>query len=75
MTKRKKSKELTQELQQEQRDRETILDERLNLQRLFPKDYSPDISVCADGVTVEVMFKLAIPQARNLAGLLKDHPL
>jgi hypothetical protein len=74
MSKRKKTKEFEREQQEERRDRETILDERQNLRRLFPADYSPDISVCSDG-TVEVMFKLTIPQARSLAGLLKEHHL
>ena len=74
MSKRKKTKEFEQELQQEQRDREVILDERENLKHLFPTDYSPDISVCKDG-KVEVMFKLTIPQAQGLARLLKEHDL
>ncbi|HEX5423713.1 MAG TPA: hypothetical protein VFW94_09205 [Candidatus Acidoferrales bacterium] len=56
----------------ERRDRETILDERENLRRLFPVDYSPDIRVCRDG-SVEVMFKLTVAQARSLASLLKEH--
>ncbi|HTU35805.1 MAG TPA: hypothetical protein VMF66_18535 [Candidatus Acidoferrum sp.] len=74
MSKRKTSKAFEQEQQQERRDREAILDERQNLKRLFPADYSPDISVCSDG-SVEVMFKLTVPQARSLAGLLKDRRL
>lgn len=74
MTKRKTTKQFDQEQQQEQRDRDAILDERLDLRRLFPPDYSPDISVCRDG-SVEVMFKLTTAQARNLASLLKEHSL
>jgi hypothetical protein len=74
MSKRKPTKEFEQEQKHEQRDREAILDERENLKNLFPSDYSPDISVCSDG-TVEVMFKLTIPQARGLARLLKEHGL
>lgn len=74
MSKGKRTKEFAQEQQQERRDREAILDERENLRRLFPSDYSPDISVCRDG-SVEVMFKLTIPQARNLAFLLKERQL
>jgi hypothetical protein len=74
MSKRKPTKQVEQELQQEERDREAILDERLNLKHLFPADYSPDISVCKDG-KVEVMFKLTIPQAQGLAQLLKEHGL
>ena len=74
MIKRKRTKQFEREQEQEQRDREAILDERQNLRRLFPADYLPDISVCSDG-SVEVMFKLTIPQARSLAGLLKEHHL
>jgi hypothetical protein len=81
MSKGKRTKQVEQEpkqveleLQQEQRDRAAILDERENLRHLFPADYSPDISVCKDG-RVEVMFKLTIPQARSLAWLLKEHHL
>lgn len=74
MNKRKRTKEFEQEQREERRDREAILDERQNLRSLFPSDYSPDISVCSDG-SVEVMFKLTVPQARRLAGLLKEHHL
>jgi hypothetical protein len=74
MSKGKRTKQVEQGLQQERRDREAILDERENLRRLFPADYSPDISVCKDG-KVEVMFKLTIPQAQGLARLLKEHDL
>ena len=74
MSKRKRIKRVEQELQQERRDRDAILDERENLKHLFPADYSPDISVCKDG-RVEVMFKLTVPQARGLARLLKEHDL
>jgi hypothetical protein len=64
----------TKEFEQEQRDREAILDERENLKHLFPVEYLPDISVCKDG-RVEVMFKLTVPQAQGLARLLKEHDL
>lgn len=74
MSKGKRTKEFEQEQQQERRDREAILDERQNLRRLFPDNFSPDISVCSDG-SVEVMFRLTIPQARSLAWLLKERPL
>lgn len=74
MSKRKTSKDFEQEQQREKRDRDSILDERENLRRLFPADYSPDISVCRDG-SVEVMFKLTTSQAQSLARLLKDHDL
>ena len=74
MSKGKRTKPVEQELQQEQRDREAILDERENLKHLFPADCLPDISVCKDG-RVEVMFKLTIPQAQSLARLLKEHDL
>ena len=74
MSKRKRIKQVEQELQQERRDRDAILDERENLKHLFPTDYSPDISVCKDG-RVEVMFKLTVPQAQGLARLLKEHDL
>ena len=74
MSKRKRIKRVEQELQQERRDRDAILDERENLKHLFPADYSPDISVCKDG-RVEVMFKLTVPQAQGLARLLKEHDL
>ena len=74
MSKRKRIKQVEQELQQERRDRDAILDERENLKHLFPADYSPDISVCKDG-RVEVMFKLTVPQAQGLARLLKEHDL
>jgi len=74
VSKRKRIKQVEQELQQERRDRDAILDERENLKHLFPTDYSPDISVCKDG-RVEVMFKLTVPQAQGLARLLKEHDL
>jgi len=53
-------------------EREAILDERETLRRLFPASYSPDIGVFNDG-KVEVMFKLTLSQAENLARLLKKH--
>jgi hypothetical protein len=75
VSKKKETDDLfEQEQQRERLDRETILEERENLRRLFPADYSPDISVCKDG-KVEVMFKLTVPQARGLARLLKEHDL
>jgi len=55
-------------------EREVILDEREKLQRLFPASYSADIGVWKDG-KVEVMLKLTLAQAENLAGLLKEHKL
>lgn len=74
MSKRKTAKHFEQEQQQEQRDRDAILDERENLKHLFPVDYLPDISVCKDG-KVKVMFKLTVQQAQDLARLLKGHGL
>lgn len=55
-------------------EREAILDERESLKRLFPGTYSPDIGVFTDG-KVEVMFKLTVAQAQSLARLLKEHKL
>ena len=52
-------------------EREAILEKRENLRRLFPVSYSPDVSVFSDG-KVEVMFKLSYPQAEKLARLLRD---
>jgi hypothetical protein len=72
MSRRKPSEQFEQEQKHERRDRDAILDERENLRHLFPVNYSPDISVCKDG-TVEVMFKLTVPQAQSLARLLKEH--
>ncbi|HXW56645.1 MAG TPA: hypothetical protein VEJ67_12910 [Candidatus Cybelea sp.] len=74
MSKAKRIKEFEQEQRRERRDRAAILNERQNLRSLFPADYSPDVSVCRDG-SVEVMFKLTIPQARSLASLLNEHHL
>jgi hypothetical protein len=58
--------------QEQDAEREAILDERETLRRLFPASYSPDIGVFNDG-KVEVMFKLTTSQAQNLARLLKKH--
>ena len=55
-------------------EREAILDERRDLQKLFPSVYLPQIGVFKDG-KVEVMFKLTRSQAENLARLLKEHKL
>jgi hypothetical protein len=55
-------------------EREAILDEREKLQRLFPASYSADIGVW-NGREVEVMLKLTLSQAENLARLLKEHEL
>lgn len=71
MTKRKSK---TEQVEQDQSEREAILDERETLKRLFPATYSPDIGVFSDG-KVEVMFKLTISQAQSLASLLKEHRL
>jgi len=63
------------QIQQDQdAEREAILDERETLKRLFPASYAPDIGVFNDG-KVEVMFKLTIAQAQSLARLLKEHRL
>ena len=53
-------------------ERETILDEREQLRRLFPSAYSPEIGVFNDG-KVEVMLKLSYAQAEALARLLHEH--
>jgi hypothetical protein len=52
-------------------EREAILEKRENLRHLFPPSYSPDVSVFSDG-KVEVMFKLTYPQAEKLARLLRE---
>jgi hypothetical protein len=56
---------------QQDAEREAILDERENLRRLFPASYSPDVGVFSDG-KVEVMFKLTYAQAEKLARLLHE---
>jgi hypothetical protein len=68
MKKRKKMK------QEQDAEREAILDERETLRRLFPTTYSPDVGVFADG-KVEIMFKLTYSQAEKLARLLKEQKL
>jgi hypothetical protein len=65
MRKRKKVKE------EQDAEREAILEERENLRRLFPASYSPDVSVFSDG-KVEIMFKLTYAQAEKLARLLRE---
>lgn len=60
--------------QQQAAEREAILQKRESLHRLFPEEYSPDVSVLTDG-KVEIMFKLSYGQAQNLARLMKGHDL
>jgi hypothetical protein len=60
--------------QQQEAERQAILQKRESLHRLFPEKYSPDVSVFADG-KVEIMFKLTYSQAENLARLMKGHDL
>ena len=55
-------------------ERESILDERETIKHQFPAKYSPDIGVFNKD-KVEVMLKLTVPEAENLARLLKEHPL
>ena len=57
--------------QQEDSEREAILDERETLRRLFPAKYSPDVGVFSDG-KVEIMFKLTYAEAEKLAQLLRE---
>jgi len=57
--------------QQEDSEREAILDERETLRRLFPAKYSPDVGVFSDG-KVEIMFKLTYAEAEKLARLLRE---
>jgi hypothetical protein len=54
--------------------REAILDERHDLQKLFPNAYSPQISIFTPE-RVEVMLTLSRSQAENLATLLKQSKL
>jgi hypothetical protein len=65
MKKRKKVK------QEQDAEREAILDERETLRRLFPAKYSPDVGVFSDG-KVEIMFKLTYAHAEKLARLLRE---
>lgn len=65
MKKRKKVK------QEQDAEREAILDERETLRRLFPAKYSADVGVFSDG-KVEIMFKLTYAQAERLARLLRE---
>jgi len=59
-------------IQEEQdAEREAILEEREKLRRLFPPSYSPDVGVFNDG-KVEIMFKLSYAQAEKLARLLRE---
>ncbi len=60
--------------QQQEAERQAILEKRESLHRLFPEKYSPDVSVFADG-KVEIMFKLSYSQAENLAHLMKGQDL
>ena len=60
--------------QQQEAERQAILEKRESLHRLFPEKYSPDVSVFTDG-KVEIMFKLSYEQAENLARLMKGHDL
>jgi len=57
--------------QQEDSEREAILDERETLRRLFPAKYSPDVGVFSDG-KVEIMFKLTYAEAEKIARLLRE---
>ena len=57
--------------QEQDAEREAILDERETLRRLFPAKYSPDVGVFSDG-KVEIMFKLTYAQAEKLARLLRE---
>lgn len=59
-------------IQEEQdAEREAILEEREKLRRLFPSSHSPDVGVFNDG-KVEIMFKLSYAQAEKLARLLRE---
>jgi hypothetical protein len=60
--------------QQQEAERQAILQKRESLHRLFPEKYSPDVSVFTDG-KVEIMFKLTYEQAENLARLMKGQDL
>jgi hypothetical protein len=60
--------------QQQEADRQAILQKRESLHRLFPEKYAPDVSVFTDG-KVEIMFKLTYEQAENLARLMMGHDL
>ena len=67
-----KGKPKAQAQENQDTERETILDEREQLRRLFPSAYSPEIGVFNDG-KVEVMLKLSYVQAEALARLLHEH--
>jgi hypothetical protein len=55
-------------------DREAVLDEREKLRRQFPSAYSAEIGVLRGG-KVEVMLTLTVSQAERLASLLKETKL
>ena len=59
---------------QEDSQREAILDERHDLQKLFPAPYNPQISIFTPE-RVEVILTLCRAQAENLARLLKQSEL
>jgi hypothetical protein len=66
MKKRKKT------IDEQDAERDAILEERETLRRQFPASYSPDVGVFRDG-KVEIMFKLTYSQAERLARLLREH--
>jgi len=59
---------------QEDSQREEILGERHDLQKLFPAAYNPQISIFTPE-RVEVMLTLSRAQAESLARLLKQSKL
>jgi hypothetical protein len=71
MKKRKKITNIEKIKEEQDSEREAILDEREKLRRQFPASYSPDVGVFADG-KVEIMFKLTYDQAEKLAQLLRE---
>jgi hypothetical protein len=75
MPKPKAKSKTIKKLQNEQdSDREAVLDEREKLRLQFPAAYSADIGVLP-GDKIEVMLRLTYSQAESLARLLKENKL
>lgn len=60
--------------EQNNAERDEILEKREALRHEFPVEYSPEVGVFKDD-KFEVMFKLTHSQAENLARLLKEQDL